>query len=97
MKVVHQAQEKRFDLFDDDNNCVGEIAYMNGGNDDLYATHTLVEPEYNGRGYAGILLEALCEYARDNGKKIVPLCGYVVGQFRKEPAKYADVNAKHVE
>lgn len=95
MKVLHEPKQSRFDLVDDNGNILGEIAYMPGGNNTLYATHTLVEPEYNGRGYAGLLLDALCTYARENGKMIVPMCGYVVGQFRKEPDKYADVNARH--
>lgn len=94
MKVVHVPKQSRFDLMDDSGSILGEIAYMPGGESTLYATHTLVEPEYNGRGYASILLDALCTYARENDKKIVPMCGYVVGRFRKEPDKYADINAR---
>ncbi len=57
----------------------------------LTVYHTEVSPEYGGRGFAALLLEKLVSYARENGLKIVPLCPYVHGQFRKHPQQYSDV------
>lgn len=63
----------------------------------LTVYHTEVSPAYEGKGFAKLLLEKLVSYARKNGLKIVPLCPYVHGQFRKHPEEYADVWLKQGE
>ncbi|AQX07625.1 GNAT family N-acetyltransferase [Elizabethkingia ursingii] len=57
----------------------------------LTVYHTEVNPEYEGRGFAKLLLEKLVSYARENDLKIVPLCPYVHAQFKRHPEEYADV------
>lgn len=57
----------------------------------LAVFHTEVYPEYEGRGFAKLLLKQLVSYAREKGFKIIPLCPYVNVQFRKHPAEYEDV------
>ncbi|WP_295203428.1 GNAT family N-acetyltransferase [uncultured Chryseobacterium sp.] len=57
----------------------------------LTVYHTEVSEEYEGRGFAKILLEKLVSYARENNLKIVPLCPYVHAQFKRHPEQYNDV------
>lgn len=57
----------------------------------LTVYHTEVAPEYEGKGFAKILLERLVSYARENDLKIVPLCPYVHLQFKRHPDEYSDV------
>ena len=59
--------------------------------DTLTVYHTEVDEAYNGRGFAGILLAKLVGYARENNLKIIPLCPYVHGQFKRKPELYTDI------
>ena len=60
-------------------------------NHKLFVYHTEVDPQYEGRGFAKILLEKLVSHARSNALKIVPLCPYVNMQFKRHPESYSDV------
>lgn len=91
MTIRHTEEKNRFDLYGEAGEHIGEIAYMPGGGKELFATHTEVFPEYEGKGHAASLLDALADYARKEGAKIVPICPYVIAAFRKFPEKYADV------
>lgn len=60
-----------------------------GGKQTVY--HTEVDPEFKGRGFATLLLNQLVGYARENNLKIIPLCPYVLAQFKKHQETYKDV------
>lgn len=92
MEIKHDPARKRFDLYDDIGRRVGELEYK-GGRGKLLATHTEVFQGFEGKGYAGQLLDALVAYAREVGAKIVPVCPYVQAQFTRKPELYADVIA----
>jgi predicted GNAT family acetyltransferase len=47
--------------------------------------HTVVDPEYGGRGLATILVEEALNGARDAGKRIVPVCSMVETVLKKHP------------
>ncbi|SDJ14096.1 GNAT family N-acetyltransferase [Chryseobacterium jejuense] len=57
----------------------------------LTVYHTEVDPEFEGKGFAKILLERLVSYARENDLKILPLCPFVHAQFKRHPEEYNDV------
>lgn len=57
-------------------------------------THTVVEKEYGGQGLAGKLLDEVCENARKENVKIMPICSYAVKKFDENPEKYGDVDAR---
>ena len=94
MKHIHNEAKKKIDLYTDEGVHVGEIEYMNGGNNELYATHTEVFKGHEGQGHGRQLLDALVELARSKDAKIVPICPYVIAEFKKNPEKYADVIKK---
>lgn len=60
-------------------------------NENLTVYHTEVDPQYEGRGLAKLLLHQLVAYAREKNLKIIPLCPYVNLQFRRHPADFEDV------
>jgi len=57
----------------------------------LTVFHTEVAEKLKGQGIAGQLLEHLVKYAREHDLKIVPLCPYVLAQFKRHPDTYEDV------
>ena len=57
----------------------------------LTVYHTEVDPQFEGKGFAKILLERLVSYARENDLKILPLCPFVHAQFKRHPEEYNDV------
>lgn len=91
MNVVHVPEKKEFQLQDEHGQKIGFLEYMRGGDGELYATHTEVNPSQSGQGYAALLLDALVEYAQEQGVKVVPLCGYVISSFKRYPEKYSSV------
>ena len=79
-------------LFSDDIKAgMMELRMMEGK---LAVLHTEVSPEFEGRGFAKLLLNQLVSYARENNLKIIPLCAYVNVQFRRHPEEYEDVWSK---
>jgi predicted GNAT family acetyltransferase len=47
--------------------------------------HTEVDPAYGGRGLATILVEEALNEARDEGKRVVPVCSMVATVLKKHP------------
>jgi predicted GNAT family acetyltransferase len=57
----------------------------------LVVYHTEVSEKLRGEGIAAKLLEEMVKYARSNQLKVVPLCPYVLAQFKRHPDQYKDV------
>ena len=72
---------------------LGEMEISISGNE-LTVYHTEVSPKAEGKGFAKKLLAAMVDHARKNALKVIPLCPYVLAQFRRHPEEYADVWAK---
>jgi predicted GNAT family acetyltransferase len=47
--------------------------------------HTEVDPAFGGRGLATILVEQALNAARDEGKRVVPVCSMVVTVLKQHP------------
>ncbi len=47
--------------------------------------HTEIDPAYGGRGLATILVEEALTEARDEGKRVVPVCSMVGTVLKKHP------------
>ncbi len=47
--------------------------------------HTEIDPAYGGRGLATILVEEALIEARDEGKRVVPVCSMVGTVLKKHP------------
>ncbi len=65
-----------------------EIGIRNGN---LTVYHTEVVEAMKGQGVASRLLKEMVTYARANSLKVIPLCPYVLAQFKRHPEEYADI------
>ena len=63
---------------------VGHADYADRGDQRVFY-HTVVDPEFGGRGLATILVEEALKAARDDGKRIVPVCSMVDTVLKKHP------------
>lgn len=57
----------------------------------LTVYHTEVDPKFEGRGLAKLMLEEMVAYARANKLTVMPLCPYVHAQFKRHPELYNDI------
>lgn len=82
VRIEDDVDHNRFDLFVDDE-LVGILGYRFGEGGDggvgpvVALMHTVVKEEYGDRGWAGVLVRASLNTARDRQWRIVPICTYV--------------------
>jgi uncharacterized protein len=60
----------------------GEMTYVWAGEDKFIIEHTLGSPEFKGVGMK--LLDKAVAYARENNKKIIPLCPFAKKMFERK-------------
>jgi len=70
---------------------LAEITYVSIGEDQIDVNHTYVSEKLRGQGVAGQLVEHIADYARSEGKKVVPTCSYAKAKMEKD---YPDLLAK---
>ncbi|MFE7773742.1 GNAT family N-acetyltransferase [Streptomyces sp. NPDC057445] len=77
----------------------GHIAYftMEGEPPALVAVHTVVEPEYEGKGVAGSLVGGFYAMAAREGVPVVPLCQYAAKWALRHPEEAPVPPAELVE
>lgn len=81
----------KFYIGEDEDAPLAEITYVNTGVDKIIIDHTIVSDELQGQGIAKKLLNKAVSFARENNKKIIPVCPYVKAQFEKNEDEYKDV------
>ena len=69
-----------------------EMTFSKSADGTITIDHTGVPSEYEGRGIAAKLVNRAISDAREQGFRIVPVCSYVVAQFRRHP-EWADLRA----
>ncbi|WP_292010512.1 GNAT family N-acetyltransferase [Chryseobacterium sp.] len=62
----------------------GTMTYTWAGDERFIIDHTEVEEAYNGMGVGKEMLLAAVEFARKEGKKIIPLCPFAKASFQKD-------------
>lgn len=67
-----------------------ELTFTHRGPDKISADHTGAPDELRGTGAAAALVLYMVEDARAGGFTIIPLCPYVVAQYKKHP-EWSDV------
>lgn len=82
VEVVNNRDRNRFELKVDGKTAVTE--YMTPGNKIIF-THTEVPRGLEGNGIASLLAKTALEWAKEEGKKIMPLCPYVAGYIKRHP------------
>jgi predicted GNAT family acetyltransferase len=64
-------------------NRAGLMTYTWAGEERFIIDHTEVEEAYNGKGVGKEMLLAAVDFARKNGKTIIPLCPFAKATFQK--------------
>ena len=65
---------------------VAEMTYSRTNATMIIIDHTDVDDSLRGEGVGRQLLNALVDWARSTGTKVLPLCPYAKAQFDKDPA-----------
>jgi hypothetical protein len=87
LDIVHDEQAKRFET-----SIKGHTGYISYQERDgkLVYDHTIVPQELGGRGVGSGLVKHALDYAREQDKKVVPQCSFVVSYISKHP-EYQDL------
>ncbi len=62
-----------------------ELTYTRPAEAVMKVNHTLVDKEHRGKGLAHQLYQAMVQFARDNNRKVIPICPFVVTMFEQNP------------
>ncbi len=85
MTVELKEGESKGEFVAYDNGAVaGKMTYSNAGSKTFIIDHTEVNPEFNGKGVGKEMVMTAVNYARQNGKKIIPLCPFALSVFNKD-------------
>ena len=81
----------RFYKKDENENLICEITYFVEDSSMIVIDRTFVDDNYRGQGIAAQLVERVVQMAREENKKIIPLCPFAKGMFERNSSLYADV------
>lgn len=83
--------KNRFYQKDVDGKLLAEITYKPVDAETVEADHVFVDPSLRGGGIAEELVDRLVEEMKTEGKKIIPVCPYVIALFKRKKEKYAEI------
>lgn len=89
MEVIKRANNK-FYVGENIENVLAEITFVPKGPDKIIIDHTYVSDSLKGQGIGQQLVKTVAEYARQENKKIIPLCSYAKRVMTKNE-EYRDV------
>ena len=78
MLIIKHTESERNGLFEAwlDDAHVGELTYQRTTSERMIIDHTRVFEGFEGQGIARQLVMATADFARQNGRTIVPVCSY---------------------
>lgn len=80
---------------DDKGEIIAQIDYTDTDDPNVVeADHTFTSNVLRGQGVAGKLLTELVADMEAAGKKIMPVCSYVLKKFDEEPETYGHIDAR---
>lgn len=79
--ITHNLATQRFEVTIDGH--TGFLSYEVIDDNTLNYNHTIVPKELGGRGLGTALVKHALDYARDNGKKVVPSCSFVASYINR--------------
>ena len=84
MNIQHHSDGRKGSFFLDENSKrLAEMVYVMAGSNRLIIEHTEVDESLKGQGVGAKLLEALVDFARREGIKVLPLCPFAKATFQK--------------
>lgn len=92
MHTIKKAENK-FYIGEDVKEPIAEITFNRSSGNKIVVDHTYVSDELRGQGIAGKLVDQVVSYAREQNKKIIPLCPYVKRKL-EDTEEYHDIIAE---
>ncbi len=92
MNEIKRGQNK-FYIGDNEDSPKAELVYEYSEEGCIVITHTRVSEELRGQRIGQLLLGKMVDFAREENKKIIPVCPYAKGELLKNKA-YEDVLKK---
>ena len=93
MLTIKQA-DKSFYVGDSEKSPLAEMTFVYAGKNIIIIDHTSVSEELRGQNIGKQLLERLVEFAREENKKIVPLCPFAKKEMMKNKEEYEEILVK---
>jgi len=91
IKHTDDGKGGEFFVENEQGNKLASMHYVHTGATMIIIDHTEVDASLQGQGVGKKLLDVTADYAREQSYKILATCPYALGQFEKNPDKYADV------
>ena len=85
--ITHNQAANRFETTIEGH--TGFISYQDQ-DDRIVYDHTIVPSELGGKGVGSALVKHALDYARSEGKKVIPTCSFVASYINKH-AEYQDL------
>ena len=86
-RVIHNTDTQAFEIENAGGTAV--LTYRELG-DHLTILHTEVGPEHEGKGYGGLLVRAVLDYARKLKLRVIPACKFARAYIARH-REYADL------
>ena len=83
--------EKSFYVGDSEKSPLAEMTFVYAGEDIIIIDHTSVSDELRGKNIGKQLLQRLVEFAREENKKVVPLCPFAKKEMMKNKEEYEEI------
>ncbi|QHA93129.1 GNAT family N-acetyltransferase [Bacillus sp. N1-1] len=93
MKEIKKSENKFF-VGENPDAPLAEIHWVHTGSKQMIVDHTYVSEELRGEGIGEALVERVVSYAREEGKKIIPLCPFTKSRINQHE-EYQDVLAEN--
>ncbi|MBL8553274.1 MAG: N-acetyltransferase, partial [Phenylobacterium sp.] len=88
--VTDNTERSRFEVNLDGHTAFAEYRLKPGR---IVLPHTVVPPEFEGKGVASALARYAFGHARAQGLKVVPTCPFMAGWVKKHPEEHDIVDA----
>lgn len=84
--ITHDQAQFELSYFTENNVKAGKLRYRYIADNVIDVFTTKVEPEFQGKGIAGELYNAIVAFAQQNGLKIKPSCSYIAVKMERNHA-----------
>lgn len=85
VQVTDNTQAHRFEVNLEGHTAFAEYRLKPGH---IVLPHTVVPPEFEGKGIAGALARHAFGYAREKGLKVIPTCPFMSAWVKKHPEQH---------
>lgn len=93
MKMLDIKKDTNTFYVGEQNKKEAEIHYVPTGKEKIIVDHTFVSDNLRGQGVGEALVKKIVEFAREEGKVIIPLCPFAKSQIERNE-DYHDILAK---